>query len=106
ASVARKHAVGKEPRGVLPPDELELLGREQPLEVAQLGPASVHRQIRAPHESLDAHRRETALEHAAVHAAARQIHGDVRDAGKGGKRVLPIAPAASPRWISTRAWVA
>src|SRR3989442_10361712 len=60
-------------RRVLPADLLELRSAQQVREIAQLRPARVHREIRAPEQPLDAHRFDAALEHAAVRAAAREI---------------------------------
>ena len=81
-------------RGVAPADQLELGRREEVLQVAQLGPAGLDREIAAPEQPLDADRLEARLEHAAVHAAAGEIHEDVGEIAQRRQRVEPVAAAA------------
>ena len=71
--------------------------RKQVLEIAELGPAGLDRQVAAPEQPLDADRLEAGLEHAAVHPAAGEVDEDVRQRRARRQRVQPVAAAADVR---------
>ncbi len=67
------------------------------VEITELSPAGVDREITAPEQPADAHGVETGLQHSAVHAASREVHEDVRQVPHGVQRVDPVAAPADVR---------
>src|SRR5437868_8786862 len=64
--------IRRPPRSTLFP--YTTLFRSQALQIAQLGPPGVHREVRSPKQALHTGGLEARFEHAAVHAAPREIH--------------------------------
>src|SRR5437763_678996 len=82
---------------VLPLHELQLGRRQHALEIPQLRPAGVHREIRSPEQPLDADSLEARFEHATVDTAPRQVDVHVGHRAQHGERVFPVAAPADVR---------
>src|SRR5437899_6689646 len=73
ASVGRKGARWKDARRVLPANGGDLILGEQGLEVPELCPSRVHRDVATPQQAAHTDALEACFQHAAVHTAAREI---------------------------------
>src|SRR6185436_12091744 len=67
------------------------------LQIAELGPAGIDRQVAPPEESADPYGIETGLEHCPIYPATREIHEDVGEVAHGEQRANLRTAAADVR---------
>src|SRR4051812_5118115 len=93
----RKGAVRKNTHRITSRDEVEIAGREEVPEIAELGESGVKGNVGAPEQPFGADSIHTGLEHTTVNATPRQIDEDILDITYDMQCVQPVSAPTDMR---------
>src|SRR5712671_301761 len=96
-SVGGERARREDARGIFPAHQCHVVLGEYGFEIAQLGPAGLHRDVAAPQQAVHPDAGDAGLEHPTVDATPRQVDVHVGNIRSRVQRMQPVPAAADMR---------